>query len=125
MSFYGQPERSAEYWAELRRKANANLADPHRTVKSSAAKDRRTELEKALPYEIELGHMILEERELRKLELRYARREDKLSADERAAWEEVDARLDTLREELKGTGQDERRRCVRLWNKSRKARYKL
>jgi lipopolysaccharide export LptBFGC system permease protein LptF len=113
---------------ELRRRINENLKNiysgKYRREADAKRKEKLTELEKASADEIERGAMVIEFRELRKLENRYARKKN-LTDDDRGHWEEIDARLDTLRDELDGYTRDELSRFVRLWNKSRKVRYKL
>lgn len=113
---------------ELRRRINDNLtkvySGVYRREADAKRKQKLTELEQASADDIARGQMVLEFRELRKIEDRYARKQ-KLSDDDRAHWEEVDARLDTLREELDGYTRDELSRFVRVWNKSRKVRYRL
>jgi hypothetical protein len=115
--------RTEEYWLELRRKANQNLKDLAAGKYRKDPKDKeKTELERAQAWEIGLGDMVLEMRQLTKIELRLSRKAErgKLSSEEHGYWEEIDARLDTLREELKDYTGDELRRFVRLWNKSLK-----
>jgi hypothetical protein len=118
----------AEAERELRRRINENLKNiasgKYRREREARAKEKRTELEKAFAWEIQLGAVVLEYRELLKLENRYARKKT-LTDEDRGHWEEIDARLDTLREELKDYGRDELTRFVRLYNKSMKVRYKL
>lgn len=129
---FGYDERDSEAKAErerdLRRRINENLKNiasgKYRREAEAKRKEKLTELEKASADDITRGQMVLEFRELRKIEDRYARKQN-LTDDDRAHWEEVDARLDTLREELDGYTRDELSRFVRLWNKSRKVGYKL
>jgi hypothetical protein len=119
---------SADEELALRRRINENLTNirsgKYRRERDARAKEKRTELEKAFAWEIQLGAVVLEYRELLKLENRYARKKT-LTDEDRGHWEEIDARLDTLREELKDYGRDELTRFVRLYNKSMKVRYKL
>lgn len=106
---------------ELRKAAVANLMRIRAgEYRKEPKPKKKTELQEALAWEIELGDVVLEMRQLMKIELRYAKREERLTPEERAHWEEVDARLDTLREELKDYGKDEQTRFVRLWNKAQK-----
>lgn len=106
---------------ELRRRVSENLrrlaAGEYR--KEPKPKKKR-ELESAEAWEIEAGDMVLEFRTLTKIELKLARKAEKgkLDKDERGYWEEVDARLDTLREELKDFTNKELTRFVRLYRKS-------
>jgi lipopolysaccharide export LptBFGC system permease protein LptF len=120
--------KQTERELELRRRANENLkkvySGVYRREADAKRKAKLTELEKASAEDIERGQMVLEFRELRKIENRYARKQN-LTDDDQAHWEEVDARLDTLREELGGFTRTELSRFVRVWNKSRKVRYKL
>lgn len=107
--------------AALRRKANDNLAELERNkhkLKPEPPK-RETELDRATAEEIADGHAVKEFRELRKLENRFARRKN-LTDDEKAHWEEVDARLDTLRDQLCLYNRDELSRLVRIANKANK-----
>jgi hypothetical protein len=121
-------KQRAEREADLRRRINENLKNiysgKYRREADEKRKQKLTELEQATAEDIERGHMVIEFRELRKLENRYARKKN-LTDDDRAHWEEVDARLDTLRDELDGYTRDELSRFVRIWNKSRKVRYTL
>jgi hypothetical protein len=113
---------------ELYRRANENLKKigdgVYRRQATAKREAKKTELEQASADDIERGQMVLEFRELRKVEDGYARKQ-KLTDDDHAHWEEVDARLDTLREELDGFTRAELSRFVRVWNKSRKVRYRL
>ena len=108
---------------ELRRRVSENMrriaAGEYR--REPKPKKKR-ELETAEAWEIQLGDVVLEYRTLLKLELKLARKDSrgKLDKDERAYWEEVDARLDTLREELKDYTKEELTRFVRLYRKSLK-----
>lgn len=124
--FGGRQVTEAE--RETIRRINENLgkisSGVYRREREAKAKEKGNELSKAFSWEILLGAIVLEFRELRKIENRYARRKE-LTADEAAHWEEIDARLDTLRHELRDYGRDELTRFVRLWNKSQKQRYKL
>jgi hypothetical protein len=112
----------------LRQRINENLkniaAGVYRREANEKRQAKKTELERASADDIERGQMVLEFRELRKIEDRYARKQN-LTDDDRAHWEEVDARLDTLREELDGFSRCDLSRFVRVWNKSRKVRYRL
>ncbi|MNC96605.1 hypothetical protein D3C83_140210 [compost metagenome] len=65
--------------------------------------------------------MVIEFRQLTKIENRYARRKH-LSPDEVAHWEEVDARLDTLREDLKAHPKWELDKFARAYRKSVRSR---
>jgi hypothetical protein len=123
---WGQPVRDKAYWDELRRRANKNLSDPRRTVRSHAVKDRRSELERATALEIQLGHDVLERRELNKyLNRLLLKREDEMTSEEHGAAEELQHLIDQYDYGLSGYTDAERRRFVRLWNKSQKQRYKL
>lgn len=121
-------EAAAERERELRRRINQNLVNISNGVYRREAEAKReakkTELATASADDIERGSMVAELRELSKIENRYARRKN-LSADDHAHWEEVDARLDTLRSELDGYTRQELSRFVRLWNKSQKQRYRI
>lgn len=124
----GPTGRDKDKEADLRRRINENLMNiasgKYRREAEARRKEKLTELEKASAEDIERGQMVLEFRELRKIENRYARKQN-LTDDDRAHWEEIDARLDTLREELDGYDRSELSRFVRVWNKSRKVRYML
>jgi lipopolysaccharide export LptBFGC system permease protein LptF len=113
---------------ELYRRINENLkrisSGVYRREADEKRKKKLTELEKASPEDLIRGQMVLEFRELRKIENRYAAKKV-LTEEDRGHWEEIDARLDTLREELDGYTRDELSRFVRVWNKSRKVRYQL
>jgi hypothetical protein len=113
---------------ELRRRINDNLKNiysgKYRREADARRKDRRTELEKATANEIAMGNMVLERRELSKRLNRLLLKQDLEGAELEYA-EDLQDRVDQLDEELSGYTQDELRRFVRLWNKSRKAKYKL
>lgn len=124
---YNETEK-AEQERELRRRINENLMNirsgKYRREADEKRKAKLSELEQATADDIARGEMVLEFRQLRKEENRLANRKN-LTDDDRAYWEELDARLDTLRDELQDYTREELSRFVRLWNKSRKARYKL
>lgn len=116
-------ENYDERIAELRRRASANLTRIYAgEYRKETKPSKKREVEEASGWEIELGDMVLEMRQLSKIELKLSRKADrgKLTTEERGYWEEVDVRLDRLREELKDYTKDELRRFVRLWNKSLK-----
>lgn len=113
---------------ELRRRINENLKNiysgKYRREADAKRKDKRTELEKATANEIAMGNMVLERRDLDKKLKRLLLKQDLEGAELEYA-EDLQMRVDQLDEELSGYTQDELRRFVRLWNKSRKAKYRL
>jgi hypothetical protein len=113
---------------ELRRRINENLKNiysgKYRREADAKRKDKRTELEKATANEIAMGNMVLERRDLDKKLKRLLLKQDLKGAELEYA-EDLQMRVDQLDEELSGYTQDELRRFVRLWNKSRKAKYRL
>lgn len=114
---YGR--RTQTDWDELRRAANRNLA---RLAADAAAGKPKPEVKKPkreapTADDLETGQMVEEHLELLKLEARFSRREGKLTPDERAHWEEVDARLDVIREELKDIDEKERKRLKSQWRR--------
>jgi hypothetical protein len=125
---YGRPRMTQEEEMELRRRINANLtkiADgTYRREREAKVKEKRTELEKAFPWEIQLGHDVLERREYSKLLNRLFRKK-KMTQEEFGWAEEYQSWIDKYDESLDGYTQAELSRFVRLWNKSQKVRYKL
>lgn len=116
MSWYDQPVRDEQYWLNLRKKANENLQRIARgEYKRQPAKEKKSK--ETTAEEIQSGHMVLEFRELLKIEARYARKK-KLTPEDHAAWEEVDARLETLRGALQAHSKQELSRFVRAYNRS-------
>lgn len=111
---------------EMRRRASANLTKIARgDYKREADAKRALKTRKRIPSadEIESGHMVLELRELMKLERRISKAADrdfKNSEYNHGMWEEVDHRIETLQEALKAHSRAELTRFVRAYNKSLK-----
>lgn len=115
--------------AELRRRINENLMKIRSGVyRREAEKNRKpkkqSELERASPLEIQLGHDVLERRELN-AELNRLLMKPELTSEEHGAAEELQHMIDQLDYGLSGYTELERRRFVRLWNKSRKQKYRI
>lgn len=113
---------------ELRRKINENLkkvySGHYRREAEAKRKEKLTELEKATAHEIELGHDVLERREYSKILNRLLRKQN-MTDEELGAAEEYQSLVDRYDAALSGYTEPELRRFVRLWNKSRKVKYKL
>lgn len=113
---------------ELRRRINQNLMNirsgKYRREADAKAKEKRTELQKAFAWEIQLGHDVLERKELSKHLNRLLRRKN-MTEEELGAAEEYQAMIDRYNESLEGYTEPELRRFVRLWNKSQRQKYKL
>lgn len=111
---------------ELRRRINQNLinirAGVYRREASVKREEKKTELEKATPHEIQLGHDVLERRYYSKILNRLLRKAE-MTEEEFGAAEEYQSMVDRYDEALEGYTEAERRRFVRLWNKSRKVKY--
>lgn len=124
MSYYDKPVWDAEYWADLRRKANANLNDVFAGKFRKEPKPKKlTELEQASAYEISLGFIVLERRSLHKQLHRLLAK--KMSQEELGWAEELQSQLDEYDAVLERYDRDGLKRLVRLWNKSRKAKYSM
>lgn len=117
----GNQKAQDDKLAELRRAANANLRElyANKDKLKPEPKRKQREVDRATAFDIEMGHIVREFRELRKIETRYARRKH-LTKDEQAHWEELDARLDTLREAMNPYDRNELNRFVRMVNKAEK-----
>jgi hypothetical protein len=113
---------------ELRKRANENLgkirSGVYRREREAKQKDKRSELEKATAEEIQRGFIVLEARRLRK-ELHPLLIRKDLDPAELEYAENLQDQLDDYDAELEPFNETERRRFVRLWNKSRKAKYVL
>lgn len=121
-------QQRQERYAELRRRANENLtkvrAGVYRREASVKREEKKTELERAEPWEIQLGHDILERRALHKIFYRLCTKKN-MTPEEHGAAEEYQALIDRYDEALEGYTDAECRRFVRLWNKSRKVKYRV
>jgi hypothetical protein len=121
----GKSERNRE----LYRRANENLKKVgdgvYRRQASEKREAKKTELEQAFAWEIQLGHDVLERRALNKELNRLLTMKRDMTSEEQGAAEELQSMIDRYDEQLTDYGRDEQSRFVRLWNKSRKARYKL
>ena len=127
MSVFGnRPVSEAE--REQIRRVNENLkkieAGVYRREADAKRKDKCSELERATADEIQRGFIVLERRQFSKRFNQLMRRKE-LSEEEFLEAEELQGMIDKHDQELDGYGRDELTRFVRLWNKSRKARYKL
>lgn len=113
---------------ELRRRINQNLMDiasgKFRREREAKRKEKLTELEKATADEIQRGFIVLERRRLRK-ELHPLLIKEDLKEPELGYAEELQCQLDDYDAELEPYNDAECKRFVRLWNKSRKAKYRL
>lgn len=113
---------------ELRRRINENLkkvySGHYRREADAKRKEKLTELEKATAHEIQLGHDVLERRALSKILNRLLRKAE-MTPEELGAAEEYQSLVDQYDAALEGYTRSELQRFVRLWNKSRKVRYKL
>lgn len=121
MSYWYRPKPD---WAALRRAANANLVrlGEQASKPKPEPKSRLTELQRALPYELELGAAIIERRELRRGLWGKLIVKQNLTAEEHAALEELDHHMDQLNELVGDLTDGETRRLVRIYNKSRKVK---
>lgn len=111
---------------ELRQRASANLTQLYRNrdkLKPDKPK-KQTELERSSADEIQRGFIVLESRRLRK-ELGKLLCREKLEGPELEYAEDLQDQLDDYDAELEPYNRDELRRFVRLWNKSRKVKYRL
>ena len=115
-----RPMKDEAYWAELRRKANDNLANPLRTKKPEA-KERKPELQSASADEIQSGFIVLESRRVRKELNRLLRKKD-LKGPELEYAEELQSLMDDYDATLEPYNRRELTRFVRLWNKSQKGK---
>jgi hypothetical protein len=115
--------------AELRRRANENLKKVYSGVyrrEATAKRERkRTELELATALDIYLGHDVIQRRELNKELNRLLTMKREMTPEEQGAAEEMQMMIDRLDYGLSGYSRSDRSRFVRLWNKSRKQRYRL
>lgn len=114
---------------ELRRRINENLKNiysgKYRREATAKRERKKTELELATALDIQLGHDVLERRELNKELNRLLSMKREMTPEEHGAAEELQSMIDRLDYGLSGYRRDEQARFVRLWNKSRKQRYKL
>lgn len=115
----------AEAERELRRRINENLKNiysgKYRREREAKAKEKGNELSKAFPWEIQLGYVVLERRQFSRRFNQLIRRKE-ISEEE---FLELQCQLDDYDAELEGYTDTELKRFVRLWNKSRKVRYKI
>ena len=113
---------------ELRRRINDNLKNiysgKYRREASEKRERKKTELERATADDIERGSMVLERRALDK-RLKRLLLKAELTPEEVGEAEELQYRVDQIDEDLAPFTRQEQSRFVRVWNKSRKARYKL
>lgn len=127
MSVFGNRQVSDREREQIRR-VNENLkkidAGVYRREREARQKDKRSELERATAAEIQRGFIVLERRRLRKELHPMLIRED-LQEPELGYAEELQCQLDDYDAELEPYTDAELKRFVRLWNKSRKVRYKL
>jgi Mg2+ and Co2+ transporter CorA len=113
---------------ELRRRINENLtkvySGVYRREADAKRKEKLTELEKATPHEIQMGHDVLERRQLDK-RLKRLLLKRSLTPEETEYAEDLQMRVDQMDEDLRHYNRTELSRFVRVWNKSRKVRYRL
>jgi hypothetical protein len=114
--------------AALRKRINQNLIDiasgKFRREADAKRKEKLTELEKATPHEIQMGHDVLERRQLDK-RLKRLLLKRSLTPEETEYAEDLQMRVDQIDEDLRHYNRTELSRFVRVWNKSRKVRYRL
>ena len=127
MSLFGNRQLSDRDRETIRR-VNENLkkigAGVYRREADAKRKDKRSELERATAEEIQRGFIVLERRRLRKELHPLLIREDLEGAELEYA-ENLQDQVDEYDAELELYSETELKRFVRLWNKSRKVRYKL
>lgn len=125
MSYYGR-RMTDEELMELRRKASANLTQIYqgRGKLKPDREGKKSELQKASAWEIQLGYDVLQRREFSKRFNQLMRRK-KLDREGELEAEELQGMIDTLDARLDDYNRAELSRFVRLWNKSQKQRYKL
>lgn len=115
-------------WAALRKAANENLgrirSGVYRREREAKQRDKRSELERATADEIQSGFIVLEARRIRK-ELHGLLLRESLEGAELEYAEDLQDQLDDYDAVLEPHSKEELRRYVRLWNKSRKAKYRL
>jgi len=116
--------RTEPDWDDLRRKANENLRRIAAGEYKVEPKEKKTELQRASAEEIQSGFIVLEARRLRK-ELHRLLQRDPLEGEELGWAEELQSQLDDYDAVLEPHSRRELTRFVRLWNKSRKQRYKM
>lgn len=122
---WNDPVRDDAYWADLRRKANENLLRIGRgEYRKEPREPKKSELERATADEIQSGFIVLEARRLRK-ELNSLLLRSELKEPELGYAEELQCQLDDYDAALETYCDHELRRFVRLWNKSRKAKYSM
>ena len=115
-----RPMKDEAYWAELRRKANDNLANPSRTKKPEV-KERKPELQSASADEIQSGFIVLEARRIRKELNRLLINKD-LKGPELEYAEQLQSQVDDYDAVLEPYNRTQLTRFVRLWNKSQKGK---
>lgn len=127
MSIFGN-RRVSESERDYIRRINENLkkieAGVYRREREAKKKDKRPELERATAEEIQRGFTVLEARRLRE-ELHPLLIRDDLDPAELEYAEDLQMQLDDYDADLEPYSEQELKRFVRLWNKSRKARYVL
>lgn len=113
---------------EMRRRINENLKNiysgKYRREASEKREAKKTELERASADDIERGSMVIERRELDK-RLKRLLLKSSLTPEENGEAEELQYRVDQIDDELGAFTRQELSRFVRVWNKSRKVKYKL
>lgn len=113
---------------EMRRRINENLKNiysgKYRREASEKREAKKTELERASADDIERGSMVIERRELDK-RLKRLLLKSSLTPEENGEAEELQYRVDLIDDELGAFTRQELSRFVRVWNKSRKVKYKL
>jgi hypothetical protein len=113
---------------ELRQRINENLkkvySGVYRREADAKRKEKLTELEKATPHEIQMGHDVLERRQLTK-QLNRLLMKRELTPEQTEWAEDLQMRVDQINEDLRHYNRSELSRFVRVWNKSRKVRYTL
>ncbi len=124
---YNSTEKQ-EWEREMRRRINENLKNiysgKYRREADAKRQEKRSELERATADEIQRGFIVLERRRLRKELHPLLIRED-LEGTELEYAENLQDQVDEYDAELELYSEAEPKRFVRLWNKSRKVRYKI
>jgi hypothetical protein len=124
MSVFGNRQVS-ETERELIHKINQNLKDiAAGKFRREPKEEKKSELERASAEEIQSGFIVLEARRIRKeLHRLLMRKELKDELLEYA--EDLQSQLDDYDAVLEPHSRSEQSRFVRLWNKSRKVKYRL
>lgn len=119
---YETAAEKAERFAELRRKANANLAQIAADARSGRAKaptSTAKTVTEVTPGEIAMGERIIHYRLVTK-ELNRILSKQKLSREEELTAEEFQAEQDKLWDRIRHLTALETRRYVRIYNKAKK-----